>query len=70
MWKLYIAHVALAAPRRGGVPWSITGYSSDALQYLCNSTTMAWSIFGTYYGTGTYVNKGPAKRADNLPRLC
>jgi hypothetical protein len=70
MWKLYIAHVGftLAAQRKGRLPWSILTYSDEALRYLLDSTTMAWNIFGTYYGMGTYSAYVPAKREANLPK--
>ena len=70
MWKLYLAHVgfSLAAELRGQLPWSITGYSEESLRYLFDSTTMAWNIFGSHYGMGTYNVNLPVKRADNRPK--
>lgn len=70
MWRLYIAHVAfaLAAQRKGQLPWTIVNDSDEALRYLFDSTTMAWNIGGAYYGMGTYSAFVPARRADNLPK--
>ena len=70
MWKLYIAHVAfsLAAEIHHHLPWHITAYGSRARRYLVDSTTMAWNLFGTGYGTGTYAARVPGLRANNLPK--
>ena len=72
MWDLYTAHVAfsLAAEIMGQLHWSITGYDSEQLRYLFDSSTMAWKMspqYGTFFGMGTYDVYVPAKRADNLP---
>jgi hypothetical protein len=70
MWRLYIAHVgfSLAAEYTGQFPWSISRCTSEQLRYLFDSTTMAWNIFGTRFGMGTYHNYVPPLRADNLPK--
>ncbi|HTP81613.1 MAG TPA: hypothetical protein VMQ11_01640 [Alphaproteobacteria bacterium] len=71
MWKLYVNHVAFSlvhmanGVQTGGFP--LAGLSADQLRWLLSSATMAWNIFGQYYGMGTYAQFVPALRANNLP---
>jgi hypothetical protein len=51
------------------VPWSVTGYSTDALKWLFDSATMAWLMPSGSYAMGTYENAGlPTLMTDNRPR--
>jgi len=71
MWNLYTAHVgfSLMLELSGQVPWSVTGYSADALKWLFDSATMAWFLPNGFYAMGTYGSAGlPALRTDNRPR--
>ena len=71
MWSLYTAHVgfSLMLEISRQVPWSVTGYSADALKWLFDSATMGWYLQNGNYALGTYPNAGlPALRTDNRPR--
>jgi hypothetical protein len=72
MWKLYIAHVAMALALEINqvLPWSIRHYSSMALRYLFDSSTMAWELASPSpsFSMGTYALFVPGQRADNLPK--
>jgi len=70
MWKLYIAHVALALALETTqrLPWSIGSLRRPTLRYLFDSSTMAWNVPNGDFSLGTYAARVPALRADNRPK--